>query len=180
MVAAGTAVLLALPTAAFAFPTAADDDDSSSTQTVSQQSSAPANHQPRSAGATTQGIIFCTFFQKGDYAHLSTWDKSPGAARTASAHGWWENVDCRAQTANVTVQLQAYVNGAWRNAGAPGVKKNVYSGGGSANRAAAQSVCASYTSTRWRSVIDVDLVGQDDSAEKLTTPERTLACRPQL
>lgn len=126
----------------------------------------------------SMGIFACTFFQHGDYVHISTWNSRPGSSKVASGHGWWKNGDCKAVAANVRVQLQAYVHGSWKDYGL-GEKLGVYSGGGSANRAAAQTVCASYDSTHWRSKVDVDLIGEDDAANKLTTPEVVLACAPQ-
>lgn len=131
------------------------------------------------ADAEELAIFLCSFNQAGDYVHVSTWNDVPGTQITASGHGWWENVNCEATKANVTVQLQAYVGGKWVNKGLPGYKAAVYSGGGSSNRAAAQCGCSSTAKTKWRSVVDVDLVGQDDSPDKLTTPEVTIACKPQ-
>lgn len=52
----------------------------------------------------------------------------------------------------------------------------MYSGGGSANRAVGRAACNSATKVSWRSVVDVDLVGLADSADKLVTPVRTIAC----
>ena len=48
---------------------------------------------------------FCTFSMHGDNVHKSSGD--------ASGHGWWENDDCNATQAVVTVQLQQYINGSW-------------------------------------------------------------------
>jgi len=49
----------------------------------------------------------------------------------------------------------------------------VYSGGGSANRAAARVTCLNSNSYKWRSVIEV---GVADAANKLTTGEKTMGC----
>lgn len=116
------------------------------------------------------GLFLCNFLQYGDWVHISS-----TAPRAASGHGWWENVDCDAVLADVTVQLQIYKGGSWKNVGSAG-RKRVYSGGGSANRAAARVTCANSNSYKWRSVIDVDVVGVADAANKLTTGEKTLAC----
>lgn len=112
-----------------------------------------------------------SFNMVGDYAHRS----STGFA--VSAHGWWVNQGCSATQARVTVQLQQYyTDGTWRNKGTPG-DAVVYSGGGSGNRAATRVSCSTSTTTGWRSVVDVDLIGQDDPAGKNVTPAQNVACR---
>jgi hypothetical protein len=110
----------------------------------------------------------CRFRMEGDYVHISIGD--------ASGHGWWVNIDCEAMQAIVTVQLQQYINGSWQNAGSPG-SKTVYSGGGSANRAVGRAHCNTTTTTSWRSVIDVDVIGILDSPFKYYTPTQSLNCR---
>lgn len=113
----------------------------------------------------------CLFTTNGDYVHVSS------SAFEASGHGWWVNGNCRARTAVVTVQLQQfYSDGKWRNVGSPG-KKTVKSGGGAGNRATGRAACNNRSVTGWRSVIDVDLVGQADDPGKLTTPARNIKCR---
>jgi hypothetical protein len=133
---------------------------------------------PSPSGVSTRALSACNFDQLGDYVHRSTWDKKVGAALVASGHGWWRNVNCKATTATVTVQLQAYMNGAWQNKG-KGTAVGIFPGGGSGKRAAAQTVCAGTTMTRWRSIVDVDLIGFADAPNKLTTPEQTIACKPK-
>ncbi len=110
----------------------------------------------------------CTFWMRGDNVHKSSGD--------ASGHGWWENVDCNATQAVVTVQLQQYINGSWVDAGSPG-SKTVYSGGGSANRAVGRASCNTSDWTAWRSEIGVDLIGILDTPGKYYTPTRNLYCR---
>jgi hypothetical protein len=156
----------------------AGDIASDSEQTSSTSVQVPIGSSQTNSEASTAGLFGCSFSQVGDYVHISTWDSKPGAARVASAHGWWVNGDCKAKTANVTIDLQAKIGGDWRTV-ATGRKNGVYSGGGSANRAPAQVLCSSSASTEWRSKIDVDLVGQSDAGNKTTTPTRTLTCRPQ-
>ncbi|MCF6473170.1 hypothetical protein FAF44_32990 [Nonomuraea sp. MG754425] len=113
----------------------------------------------------------CYFKTKGDNLHIS------GSAFEASGHGWWVNIDCSATKAVVTVQLQEYFSdGTWRNRGTPG-EKTVRSGGGSVNRATGRAACDSSKLTGWRSVIDVDLVGQPDDSDKLTTSAQNIYCR---
>lgn len=110
----------------------------------------------------------CQFRMEGDYVHKSGSD--------ASGHGWWVNTDCNAVQAHVTIQLQQNIYGWWADAGPLG-QKTVYSGGGSGNRAATRAHCNSNTTTSWRSVIDVDLIGVADTPFKLYTSTRVLDCR---
>jgi hypothetical protein len=125
------------------------------------------------------GVGFCTFIMRGDKVHISTWNEHQGARDVASGHGWWENVDCPDGTrANVKIWLEVQVNGQWIPAGY-GEKNNVYSDGGSANRAAAQSVCARSRPHYWRSIVDVDIVGMMDSPNKHTTQTVSVECLPQ-
>lgn len=131
---------------------------------------APAGQQAALPLALTSTAATCYFQTNGDYVHVS------GSAFEASGHGWWTNIDCPTSTAVVTVQLQEYYSdGSWRNKGTVG-RKTVYSGGGSANRAVGRAACSNATQVSWRSVVDVDLVGLADSADKLVTPVRTIAC----
>lgn len=114
----------------------------------------------------------CLFRTNGDYVHVSS---TPPAS--ASGHGWWTNINCRATLADVTVQLQQYYSdGRWRNVGSPG-RARVRSGGGAGNRATGRVQCVSRAVAGWRSVIDVDLVGLPDDPRKLTTPGRNITCR---
>ncbi len=113
----------------------------------------------------------CVFQTRGDYVHVSS------SAFEASGHGWWVNGNCSARLAVVTVQLQQYYSdGRWRNIGSVG-RKTVASGGGAGNRATGRAGCNNSSLTGWRSVIDVDLVGQADDPRKLTTPARNIRCR---
>lgn len=113
---------------------------------------------------------FCSFETRGDFVHISS---TP--PRTASAHGWWINHNCSASRAVVTVQLQIKRNGTWANVGSAGVK-TVPQGGGSVARSVGRFTCLNTRTTEWRSVVDVDIVGQPDDASKLYTSPRTLSC----
>jgi hypothetical protein len=113
----------------------------------------------------------CVFWQQGDYVHISK--TSPEYA--AQGHGWWLNGDCPATQADVTVQLEIYKSGTWYRVGTVG-KKRVYQGGGSGNRATGHAGCWSTATYKWRSVIDVDLVGVVDSADKEVTPAVSVDC----
>jgi hypothetical protein len=114
----------------------------------------------------------CVFETRGDYVHVSS------SAFEASGHGWWVNGNCSATLAVVTVQLQQYYSdGVWRNKGTVG-QSTVRSGGGAGNRATGRGACTAGSAvTGWRSVIDVDLVGQADDPGKLTTSARDIPCR---
>lgn len=110
------------------------------------------------------------FLTYGDYIHISS---TP--PRAASAHGWWLRIDNEAALALVRVQLQIKRAGLWLDVGPPG-SKVVMSGGGSANRASARVPCVGFDTHEWRSVVDVDLVGYLDSADRHVTPARLLPC----
>lgn len=118
-----------------------------------------------------QEAAICTFTTNGDYVHVSS------SAFEASGHGWWVNGNCNTSSAVVTVQLQQYYSdGSWRNVGTVG-RSTVRSGGGAGNRATGRGGCNNSSTTGWRSVIDVDLVGLADDPGKLTTPSRNIGCR---
>jgi hypothetical protein len=106
----------------------------------------------------------CIFATHGDYVHMSTWQ--PGI-KVASAHGWWNKLDCRSATyALVTVTLQAKKNGSWVTISESGSR--VKSGGGAGNRATGRSTCRGLARTEWRSIIDVDIIDRPDGPTKLT------------
>lgn len=124
-----------------------------------------------SSSDDVQAAAICTFTTNGDYVHVSS------SAFEASGHGWWVNGNCNTSTAVVTVQLQQYYSdGSWRNSGTVG-RSTVRSGGGAGNRATGRAGCNNSSTTGWRSVIDVDLVGLADDPGKLTTPSRNIGCR---
>lgn len=131
----------------------------------------PSLSKTASADDAMAPSALCVFETRGDYVHVSS------SAFEASGHGWWVNGNCSATTAVVTVQLQQYYSdGSWRNQGSKG-SATVRSGGGAGNRATGRAGCSSSAITGWRSVIDVDLVGQADDPTKLTTPGRDIGCR---
>lgn len=129
---------------------------------------APETASAPALAAGTDALL-CNFYTQGDYVHVSGTD--------ASGHGWWTNVNCDATWAVVTVVLQEYYSdGTWRDKGSGSA--TVRSGGGSGNRATGRAGCNAGTAlTGWRSVIDVDLVGQPDDPSKLTTSSQNIACR---
>ena len=114
------------------------------------------------------------FLTRYDDVHISS-----SAPYPASGHGWWENKGGPAVKARVTIQLQARnypYTGAWHNVGEPG-SKVVYSGGGSANRAAANVKCTNRVQdVEWRSVVDVDLIDYRDPPDKSYSNPQHLWC----
>lgn len=126
---------------------------------------------PETVDSTTNAAGLCSLQQAGDYAHISS-----TAPRAASAHGWWYNTNCKATHAVVTVRLQKKgLLGVWSNVGTKGVA-TVKSGGGSGNRATSRYTCSGSSKHKFRSWVDVDVVGVADLPKKLYTPERELAC----
>lgn len=75
------------------------------------------------------------------------------------------------------MQLQQYFSdGSWRNAGTATTSR-VSSGGGSGKRTTDRADCTNSSTTTWRSVVDVDLVGLVDDTSVLVTPAQNVACR---
>ncbi|MEU8887065.1 hypothetical protein [Streptomyces sp. NPDC048442] len=110
------------------------------------------------------------FFTGGDAVHYSS---TPPA--TISAHGWWIDKNSGGAKAKVTVELQIQKSdGGWRTV-ATG-SKNIKQGGGSARRANARKTCVGAKKTKWRSRVDVDIIGSFDSPDKLITPAKTFNC----
>ncbi|MET9292469.1 hypothetical protein [Streptomyces sp. NPDC003077] len=122
--------------------------------------------------SVTAPAVSGAFITDGDHVHVSS---TP--PRTASAHGWWRRVKggTTAEKAKVTVSLQVrHGRGKWKTV-ATG-SKIVKPGGGSARRANVRKVCANAHPTRWRSLIDVDIIGELDTPEKATTEVVSVAC----
>jgi hypothetical protein len=95
--------------------------------------------------------------------------------RAASAQGWWVRIDNEAPLAVVQVQLQIKRAGLWLDVGSTG-RRIVKSGGRSANRVSARVPCVGSDLHEWRSVVDVDLLGYLDSADRHVAPARLLPC----
>lgn len=123
------------------------------------------------AGDQRAAAARALFETLGDRVHVSS---TPPPAM--SAHGWWRRISGPATTARVTVQIQQHWGG-WVSVGAPGVAV-VRSGGGAGNRATARVRCHRYRGRTYtyRSVVDVDIIGYNDSAEKLYTPAAETNC----
>ena len=76
----------------------------------------------------------------------------------------------------MTVQLQINRGGSWQNVGVAKPERLKPGTGGSANRANARVECINRLEHLWRSIVDVDLIGYADSAEKVVTPAKPLMC----
>ncbi|WEV25720.1 hypothetical protein OYE22_11290 [Streptomyces sp. 71268] len=112
------------------------------------------------------------FETHGDYVHISG-----SAPRAVSAHGWWKRKSGPAKYAKVTIELQAHAGAKWKTIDT-GTKKKAKSGGGSANRAHARKNCKNATTVvKFRSRVDVDIIGYSDPPTKLVTPTRKIKCK---
>lgn len=111
------------------------------------------------------------FEQATDSVHISS---TP--PRAASVHGWWQDPmgNFKKKKAKVVVQLQMKAGWFWYKK-AEGMK-TVYSGGGSANRAAARVGCKATEKRDWRSSVDVDIIGVADTMNRLTSPTQSRKC----
>jgi hypothetical protein len=122
----------------------------------------------------SNGIVYaaCSFDTLGDYVH-----KSSGQA---SGHGWWKAYSGCNPTARVKVQLQElFSNGVyyvWYNRGTVG-NEVVTSGGGAGNRSTGKATCNTSDYVGWRSVVDVDIIGQSDPGDWLYTPASNIYCK---
>jgi hypothetical protein len=129
----------------------------------------PADPEPTDVTDTARATVSCGFQQVGDYVTLAG---APGSS--VSARGGWRRGNCPVERAEVSVQLQARQDGDWHDIGSPATE--ILRPGG---RVEANATCDRSRATKWRSVIDVDLIDQSDDPDKLTTPVRVLRCRPE-
>ncbi|MFI5771298.1 hypothetical protein ACIA74_22690 [Streptomyces sp. NPDC051658] len=136
----------------------------------------PAPAQARPAGPEARHAADAgLFYTNGDDVHVSS---TPPA--TASGHGWWVRVKGGkpGEKAKVTIWLQAKDrHGKWRSV-ASGSKKVKPTKGkaSSTHRANARKTCEGRRKTQWRSLIDVDVIGEADSPEKAVTVTMTFNC----
>ena len=111
------------------------------------------------SGDDAQARWLCVFEQSADWPHYSYGD--------VSVHGTWHVLWGTCPTsAHVTVWLQQEECPTpywcrWTKRG-QSATATVSEGGGSGNRATARVPCSSSNSTRWRGVVDVDLIGYFD------------------
>lgn len=115
-----------------------------------------------------------TFDTRGDFVH---WSRSSGTLNgDASGHGWWVNRGCSATQARVTVSLyEAYSDGTWLLKVTNSTVVKARNDGGA--RANARRACDTRTITGWASIIDADLIGQNDPADVYPTDPADIACR---
>ncbi|MFB9521360.1 MULTISPECIES: hypothetical protein [Streptomyces] len=110
------------------------------------------------------------FVTGGDYVHFSH-----TVQKTINAHGWWKKLSGPATKAKVTVWLQVKSGTGWRTLNVK--SKNVYSGGGSAKRSQAEWKCTNLIQKHsFRSIVDVDLIGYPDDANRKITDTKSLYC----
>jgi len=130
-------------------------------------------------GQGIRGQSGCNYTTDGDPPHIS----STGVH--VSTHGWWTDDDngnggCP-RLADVTVWLKAHACHWWgcRWHTVSYNKQRVRARNLSRNWVNARDYCGPATSTTgYRGVVDVDLVGQWDWWDKYTTPHRNLWCNP--
>lgn len=137
----------------------------------------PASAETQATALPEALLTTCPYTTGGDYVHLSS---TPFAA---SGHGWWNttNYSLCPDYADVEVDLQAYYHiGSyyyWVTVANPPDErirpKNIYG-----QQATARRDCGASTSTGWRSIVDVDLVGVSDPSDKLYTTPVNLSCSP--
>lgn len=112
--------------------------------------------------------VTCDFQQLGIPVALSD-----GPGSVALAAGGWRNGSCPVEQAEVSVRLQAKHEGEWRDIGAA-QQDTVRTG----REVEIAFTCHNSKPTKWRSVVDVDLVDESDDPRKLRTPARVLSCCP--
>lgn len=102
----------------------------------------------------------CTPVSGRDNPHRS------GTGVAASGHGWWDKGNCDNDRANVFNCLyEWYTDNSWvQKACSP--TKELKPGGGSSNRTVARRDCTDTERTSWRNHVDVDVIGEIDTAEK--------------
>ncbi|MFF3671888.1 hypothetical protein [Microtetraspora malaysiensis] len=84
-----------------------------------------------------------------------------------SGHGWWDKGNCSNNRANVQNCLyEWYTDNTWRQKACSPVTE-LNPGGGSSNRTVARHDCNDTQLTSWRNHVDVDVIGEIDTAEKL-------------
>jgi hypothetical protein len=125
------------------------------------------------SAATPADVPTCTPKADGDYAHISI----TSTTRAVQAHGWWLEGTCSEPFASVFVQMQEDVNGKYVNVGSPAYKTSLAPGGGSAARVTGHVDCKYNIQTYWRSVVTVDVGGENEgNASKTTTGQPVPGC----
>lgn len=133
---------------------------------ASQYSAAAASVSPHSRAAPATS---CSPGANGDDVHISS-----SGPPTASGHGWWTRGNCTAAKAQVSIVLEEYLNGGWRERGQGGQGSYV-PGPGSGKRATARAVCLNTHRMSWRSQVSVSVEGESGTASH-TTPSVPVDC----
>ena len=178
-----SAVFLALLFTVSVIATPAGADDSSSTSGTTEETresgsqSLQFERAPASAAtAPVAGVRYVRWPWSSGCRHTGASDDIHLTNRgtEVSVHGWWValNDNCPAK-ADVWVELQAWrcetkwfgriCNWYRLDKSKP---KRVFSGGGSANRVNARHGCQSSQWVTFRAVVDVDIPGEVDSADR--------------
>ncbi|MEV0845502.1 hypothetical protein AB0J21_06355 [Streptomyces sp. NPDC049954] len=84
-----------------------------------------------------------------------------------SGHGWWDKGDCSNNRAKVfNCVYEYFTDHSWRQQ-ACSPAKELKPGGGSSNRTVARFKCRTCAQTSWRDHVEVDVIGELDTAENL-------------
>ncbi|MFE0877251.1 hypothetical protein ACFW4X_20720 [Streptomyces smyrnaeus] len=151
-------------TAAFLF-TGVTAQASAAEPTVSSEPSTVASDGSVAASSYGRSPINL-FTTHGDNAHVTRGE--------VSVHGWWTKQSGPAKKAKVTVWLQAHKGSKWKSIdeGVRTVKP------GTSKRANARKKCKNRTTkVKFRTKVDVDIIGYADSPRKLYTKGVKLRCK---
>lgn len=105
-------------------------------------------------------VFHCTPESGRDYPHISA------NGTDVSGHGWWNKGNCSNDRANVYNCLyEYYTDNTWRrkDCSVTTELRPRREGGGRTN---ARRTCANRLVASWRNHVDVDVIGEADSAEK--------------
>ena len=140
-----------------------------------------SSQSSESNSANSTRSLLCDHEGRTDDVHRSS------NGRDVSVHGWWVKIggNCPPK-AKVWVELQAWRCRGWWifwRCGWDGIDrsrpKDIYPGGGSANRVNARHVCVSNSMVSWRAAVDVNIPGQPDPSTKFYSRTYNLACNPR-
>ncbi|WP_257578072.1 hypothetical protein [Streptomyces sp. JJ38] len=106
----------------------------------------------------TSALAGCTPYSGRDNPHYSGGD--------VSGHGWWKKGTCTENRAVVYNCLyEWYTDNSWRRK-ACSEKETLKPYTGSGQRTVARAKCDNRAQTSWRNHVDVDVIGQGDTAER--------------
>lgn len=113
------------------------------------------------SSALSSASIGCTPVSGKDHPHRS----KTGVA--ASGHGWWNKGNCSNDRANVQNCLyEWYTDNTWRQKACSPTKELRPAHGGSSDRTVARQDCHNTVVASWRNHVDVDVIGEIDTAER--------------